>query len=618
MKAFKNTIGLIVLSIIFIGCANGDQKNKASNTERKQPNVILIMTDDQGYGDLGVHGNPYLKTPVIDEFYSQSVHLTDFHVDPSCSPTRSALLTGNHSARAGVWHTIGGRSLLKEGMVTMPEVFRDNGYETAVFGKWHLGENYPFRPIDRGFKEAVVHGGGGVGQNPDYWGNNYVDDTYKHNGEFEKYDGYCNTVWFDQALNYIKKNKEKPFFCYIPTNLPHAPLIIEDKYVAPYKGKVPDRIANYYGMVSKIDEDMGTLFREIKNMGLEENTIVIFMTDNGPCPWFGGVVIDFETGFVEEGYTDGMRGGKIWGYENAHHVPFFMRWPKGNIEGGKDIDAIAAHIDVMPTLIDLCGLKVDNKLNMDGRSLEPLLSGKAKDWNDDRTVIIDNQRVEYPVKNKEYQVMTKQWRLVKRETNELYNIKTDPEQKHNIASKHPDVVDDLYKRYDTYWEDVSVDFDKYAQIHIGTPYENPVTLYPHDAHTRNKKKIWVINVAQDGKYEIGLTRAPKESGKGIVKYKDGDKKIEAGSAYLNIGNVSKTEPIISDMKTVTFEVDLKAGTTCLDAFFKINSTGQTLGSPYVYVNYIGEANQAALTNYKASNPDKLLKDNYKQKVVLFD
>ncbi|MHA7941608.1 arylsulfatase [Formosa sp. 3Alg 14/1] len=580
--------------------------------------MILIMTDDQGYGDLGAHGNPYVKTPAIDDFYGKSVRFTDFHVDPSCSPTRSALLTGNYSARAGVWHTIGGRSLLKEGMVTMPEVFKDNGYETAVFGKWHLGENYPFRPMDRGFKESIVHGGGGVGQNPDYWGNNYIDDTYKHNGEFEKYDGYCNTVWFDQALNYIKKNKDKPFFCYIPTNLPHAPLIVDDKYVEPYKGKVSDRIANYYGMVSKIDEDVATLFKEVKEMGLEENTIVIFMTDNGPCPWFGGVVIDFETGFVEEGYTDGMRGGKIWGYENGHHVPFFIRWPNGNIEGGKDIDALSGHIDVMPTLIDLCQLDIDGDLKMDGRSLVPLLNGDEKTWKDDRSIIVHNQRVEYPVKDKEYQVLTNEWRLVKRRKDELYNIKTDPGQKNNVVDEHPEIVADLYERYNVWWEDVSVDFDEYAQIHIGTPYENPVTLYPHDAHTRDKKKIWVINVARDGKYEIGVARSPKESGRNIVKYKEGDAKTEVGSAFLNIGNISKTSPIINDMASVKFEVNLKAGTTCLNAFFKLNENDKLLTSPFLYVNYVGEADQTEVKDYVASEPDRLLKDNYKQNVVLFD
>lgn len=611
-------ISLVIFLPFFCNSCKNESKEIISKPGFKKPNVIIIMTDDQGYGDLGCHGNPYVKTPTIDAFYNNSVRLTDFHVDPSCSPTRSALLTGNYSARAGVWHTIGGRSLIKKGMVTMPEIFSKNGYETAIFGKWHLGENYPFRPIDRGFNEAIVHGGGGIGQNPDYWGNNYNDDTYKHNGNFEKYEGYCNTIWFDEAIKYIKKNKDKPFFCYIPTNLPHAPLIVDEKYAEPNKNKVSERLASYYGMVSKIDEDMATLFKEVKNMGLEEDTVIIFMTDNGPCPWFGGIVIDFETGFVEEGYSDGMRGGKIWGYENSQHVPFFIRWPKGDLKGGKDINVLTGHIDVMPTLIDLCKLEVDDELKMDGRSLAPLLNEEKKQWSDDRTLIVHNQRVEYPVKDKEYQVLTEQWRLVKRETDELYNIKTDPEQKLNIVSKHPDVVKDLYKRYDNWWKDVSVDFDEYAEIHIGTPYENPVNLYPHDAHTRSGKKIWVINVVRDGKYKVNLNRWPQESGKRIVENRKGDKEIDVESAHLNIGNISKTSSVANSMKTVKFEVNLKAGTTCLETYFKIKGSNQILTTECVYVNYIGNVNESEIENYMASEPDRLLKDGYEQKVVLFD
>jgi len=286
-----------------------------------QPNVILVLTDDQGYGDLACHGNPFVKTPALDKLYQESIRFIDFHVDPCCSPTRAALMTGCYSSRAGVWHTIGGRSLLKEGMTTITDLFNNNGYETGIFGKWHLGENYPLRPQDRGFKEKLVPGSCGFGSNPDYWGNDYFDDTYIHNGISGKYKGYSNTVWFSEAIKYIENNQNKPFFCYISTNVPRAPLKVDEKYLKPYEGQVSDRLAHYYGMVAKMDEDIGTLLRVLKELNLEQNTILIFMTDNDPCPWFGGIVIDFETGFVKEGYKAGMRGGKIWGYENAHRVP---------------------------------------------------------------------------------------------------------------------------------------------------------------------------------------------------------------------------------------------------------------------------------------------------------
>ncbi len=582
-----------------------------------QPNVILILTDDQGYGDLACHGNPYVKTPVLDKLYQESVRFTDFHVDPCCSPTRAALMTGCYSSRAGVWHTIGGRSLLKEGMTTIADIFSNNGYETGIFGKWHLGENYPFRPQDRGFKETLVHGGGGIGSNPDYWGNDYFDDTYIHNGVPEKYKGYCNTVWFSEAVKYIKNNRNKPFFCYIPTNVPHAPLRVDEKYVKPYEDQVSDRLAHYYGMVTKMDEDIGTLLGALKEMDLEENTILIFMTDNGPCPWFGGIVIDFETGFVKEGYSAGMRGGKIWGYENAHRVPFFIRWPGAEIGGGKDINALSAHIDLMPTLIDLCNLKKPDDLRYDGRSLVPLLNEEIKEW-PERTLFAHNQRVEYPVKDKEYQVLTEKWRLVKREKDELYNIQDDPGERTDIAAKNPDVVKDLYHRYENWWKDISVDFDKYAEIVIGTEHENPVTLNAHDAHTRNGKKIWVVNVARDGKYEIRLNHWPKESGKRIVENRSGDIDLPIISADLTVGNINQITEVTSEMKSAGFMVYLKAGTTCIQTFFNTNEPAKTIQTDCVYVKYLGESDSKELAKYNASVPFDVLRKNYNQKVVPYD
>ena len=617
MTKFKYILTVLAFGQVLIGCKE-EAKTDVPKTEAKKPNVILIMTDDQGYGDLGSLGSPYVKTPNLDKFYNESVRFTDFHVDPSCSPTRSALLTGNYSARAGVWHTIGGRSLLKEGMVTMADVFSDNGYKTAVFGKWHLGENYPFRPNDRGFQEAVVHGGGGIGQSPDFWGNDYYDDTYKHNGEFQKYDGYCNTVWFTEAIDYIEKNKDEPFFCYIPTNLPHAPLNVDEKYVEPFKGKVSERLAKYYGMVEKIDEDVATLFRKVAELGLDENTIIIFMTDNGPCPWFGGVEMDFETGFVEEGYTAGMRGAKIWGYENAHRVPFFIRWPSAGIQGGKDIDALSAHIDVLPTLMELCGLKGADSLKFDGRSLKPLLNGKMNQWEDDRTIFVHNQRVEYPVKDKEYQVITKDWRLVNREEKELYNIKKDGGQKVNVVEENPEVVEELYKRYEDWWQDVSVSFDQYATMYVGSEHENPVTLYSHDAHTRKGEKIWTVNVARDGRYEVAVNRWPNESGKSIGEIGKGDLVDRIVSASLKVGNIEQTVQVDGEMNSARFVVDLKAGVTCFQSAFRFKGNDKVSGAGFVYVDYLGDGDTQKINEYVPSVPDEVLRKGYEQKVVLFD
>lgn len=602
---------LVALLILY---ASGLCAEAANN---KRPNVILIMTDDQGYGDLACHGNPYLKTPTLDRLYQESVRFTDFHVDPCCAPTRSALLTGCYSSRAGVWHTIGGRSLLKEGMPTVANVFRDNDYETAVFGKWHLGENYPFRPIDRGFSESVVHGGGGVGQSPDYWGNNYFDDTYKHNGEFERYEGYCNTVWFSEALKFIQQNKEKPFFCYVATNLPHAPLRVDEQYIEPYRAHASERIASYYGMITKLDEDIANLLQGLKDLGLEDNTILIFMSDNGPCPWFGGVDMDFETGYPKEGYACGMRGGKIWGYENAHRVPFFIRWPAGNIGGGKDLEALAAHIDVLPTLIDLCELKPPENLYVDGQSLVPLLNNEIENWSD-RTLFVHNQRVQFPVKDKEYQVLTDTWRLVKREKDELYNIKADPGEHNNLAAEYPGVVKELYGRYERWWDDVSVDFDKYARIYIGSEYENQTTLYAHDSYLRQGKRVWVINVARDGKYKFSVNKWRHESGKRIVENRAGNKDVALKTAWLKVGNIEQEVKITPKMRSATFTIDLKTGTTCVQACLTLENGGGNTSPNCMYVDYIGESEVGKQIPYQPVNPDDVLRKGYQQKVVAFD
>jgi len=212
-RQFLKTIGFAAASTGTLSILPGCKGKDGLTDYIKQPNVILVMTDDQGYGDLGCHGNPVIQTPNLDRLYTQSIRLTDFHVGPTCSPTRAALMTGHYCNRTGVWHTIMGRSLLRKDEVTVADVFSASGYRTGIFGKWHLGDNYPFRPQDRGFGEVLIHGGGGVGQGPDYWGNDYFDDTYFHNGRPKKFEGYCTDIWFDGAMKFIGANKERPFFC---------------------------------------------------------------------------------------------------------------------------------------------------------------------------------------------------------------------------------------------------------------------------------------------------------------------------------------------------------------------------------------------------------------------
>ncbi len=218
----------------------------------KHPNVIIVLTDDQGYGDLGCTGNPWLKTPNIDAFAKESLNFSNFHVQPLCTPTRGALMTGRRPAENGAWATCWGRSILRASEHTLPDLFRSNGYRTGLFGKWHLGDNYPYRPFERGFDHVVAHQGGGVGQTPDFWGNNYFDDVYQHNGQNRQHEGYCTDVWFEEAMKFIKNDSENPFFCVIATNAPHCPYLVADEYADPYRSNPDIPQAEFYGMISNI------------------------------------------------------------------------------------------------------------------------------------------------------------------------------------------------------------------------------------------------------------------------------------------------------------------------------------------------------------------------------
>jgi arylsulfatase A-like enzyme len=577
-REFLKTVGMAAVSTGFLSMS-GSLKAAGFGDglyRRNRPNVILVMTDDQGYGDLGCHGNKVIVTPNLDKLHAQSIRLTDFHVDPTCSPTRSALMTGHYSSRTGVWHTIMGRSLLGRNEVTMADVFSASGYRTAIFGKWHLGDNYPYRPQDRGFQEVLIHGGGGVGQGPDYWGNDYFDDTYFHNGRPEKFEGYCTDVWFDEAMKFIEANKNRPFFCYVPTNAPHGPYNVADKYSKPYRDKgVKDGQANFYGMITNIDENMGRLMRLLKEQDLEDSTILIFMTDNG----------------TSGDYAGRMRGKKGSEYEGGHRVPFFVRWPAGGLKVPGDIDRLSAHIDVLPTLIDMCGLKKPAGVKFDGSSLAPLLKGEAGDW-PDRMLLVHSQRIEHPEKWRKSAVMTQRWRLIN--GRELYDIKTDPAQKNNIAEANPDVVEKLRQSYEQWWDGLSKDFDKYCRIVIGSDKQNPTRLMSHDWHgpkvpwsqgaIRNGMQangFWAIEIDSDGIYEFELRRWPKEVNAPINEAIAGGKAIAATQARLEVADEDLTRPVPADVHGVTFRVRLRAGKTRLQSWLT-DDGGTSRGAYYVY------------------------------------
>ena len=578
----------------------------------ERPNVVFVLTDDQGYGELGCHGNAVIRTPHMDQLYGESVRFTNFHVGPTCAPTRAGLMTGHYHNSTGVWHTIGGRSLLRRDEYSIARAFSDCGYVTGLFGKWHLGDNAPYRPQDRGFQEVVTHGGGGVGNTPDHWGNNYNDDAYAVNGEWRQFGGYCTDVWFGEALRFIECQRDRPFLCFITTNAPHSPYIVDDAYSVPYVDQVETRDrANFYGMITCIDENLGLLRQRLRNLGIERNTILIFMTDNGTS---GGATLD-EDQFVIGGYNAGMRGIKGSEYEGGHRVPFFLHWPAGGLTEGRDVAELTANVDVMPTLMELCGMDPEGHV-FDGRSLVPLLRGEKADW-PDRIMVTDSQRIAYPIKWRKSSTMTNRWRLIN--GIELYDMSTDPGQRRDVASEHPDVVAALRKGYERWWDKVSQQFDDTIPIPIGAEEGQSVLLNSHDWRNDpvmcawNQSQVraglecngyWEIEVAVSGRYRFELRRWPREEDRPIVEgipgelvsYRDiregygGGRAISLVSARIQVAGQEDVRRIAAGDKGIVFTLDLDAGETRLqtalsdaDGAAGETDTGASIGAYYVYV-----------------------------------
>jgi arylsulfatase A-like enzyme len=532
----------------------------------RKPNIIFIVTDDQGYGEIAAHGNPVIKTPHLDALHTESVRFTDFHVDPTCSPTRAAMLTGRYSTRTGVWHTINGRSLMRGGEVTLPEVLKANGYDTALVGKWHIGDNFPCRPQDQGYDHAVWHHGGGLGNAPDFWGNDYYDDTFKVNDEWKKFDGYCTDVWFDEAIRYIEQPRAKPFFLSIHTNAPHDPYIVPDSYSKPYReAGLSETMASFYGMITCIDDHIGRLRKRLAELNIADNTLLVFMTDNGTAA--GWITLNSE----ETYYNSGMRGWKSSAYEGGHRVPCFWHWPQGGLAGGRDVPDLTAHIDILPTFIDLLGLEKPAGPPIDGISLAPLLRDPAATL-PGRSLFVHVQRQFLPPKWTHSAVMTQRWRLV--HGRELYDIQTDPGQKDDLAEQHPDTVARLRADYETWWKSLADDMQQTVRHGLGGD-ENPMTLSSHDwlmepgerdaawhqSHVRRgdiANGPWAVNIERAGDYEITLHRwAPYlEKPMGMVE------------ARLRVGGGLHVMPLKESDAGATFRVSLAPGPAMLKTWLK--------------------------------------------------
>jgi len=534
------TVSFIVIVLILIWFTTTAQT-------KSRPNVILIITDDQGYGDIGFHGNPDVKTPVIDKLAKNSTRFTSFYVSPVCAPTRSSLMTGRYSLRTGVHDTYNGGAIMATEEITLAELMKGAGYKTSIVGKWHLGDNYPFRPIDQGFNESLVHNGGGIGQTGDIYNYYRKDSSYFNpvllkNGQTVQTTGYCSDVYTDAAIQFLEGNQKNPFFLYLAFNAPHEPLQVPQQYYDRYKGLKFDS-SNYknpkafpkmndknqedarkvYAMVSNIDDNLGRLFRKLKQLKLDSNTLVIFMTDNGP---------------QQPRYKAGLRAIKGSVYDGGVKVPFYIKLP-GTIEMDKEISVPAAHFDVLPTLAEFCGFKIPPGVKIDGKSLMPLIRNREVAWKE--RAMVFNWARGYPEPYRNIALLKGTYKMVGMcdesaapAALELYNMDEDPSELKNISKANPAKVAELKLEFDNWYKEIiqSPHLVPQAAI-IGTKHENPTILNRNDCMTYGgvweedkNKGYWEVDMQQPGKCDFNVSfKNPLPS---------------ATRLYLRIGNVQRS------------------------------------------------------------------------------
>jgi arylsulfatase A-like enzyme len=542
----------------------------AAAAERR-PNVILIMTDDQGWGDVGFHDNPRIETPNLDALAKQSLELTRFYVCPVCSPTRASLMTGRYNYRTGAIDTYLGRSTMVAEEVTLAEMLADAGYKTAIFGKWHLGDNYPSRAMDQGFGESFVHRGGGMVQPADPPGGSYFDPILMHNGQDEPTRGYCSDVFTDAAARFVEENKADPFFIYLAFNCPHGPLQLPDEYYQRYQGKgLPDNVARVYGMVTNIDDNLGRLFGQLEALHLENDTIVIFLTDNGPAhPGYNGVFRD-RKGSVHEG---GIRTACL------------LRWP-GHFAAGGKCEQVAAHIDLTPTLLEACGVEKPADVQFDGVSLLPAIDGRGEQLKP-RNLFFQWHRGDQPERYRACAARGPRFKLVNAEGRgdrslaqprwALYDLDTDPGEKHNVIDQHSQEVEALKQAYDRWFDDVSGTRGyPVPRIIAGTQHENPVTLTrqdwrgPQASWDTDGVGTWDVDFATAGKYDVTV-RMPAVEGK--------------STARVRIGELEKAIPLETGATSATFPgVELSIGTARVQG--TVQSDGNEVGVHYVDLDWL--------------------------------
>lgn len=539
----------------------------------RRPNVLLVMTDDQGWGDLSAGGNTILQTPQMDRVAEEGMRFDNFHVCPVCAPTRASLMTGRYNYRTGVLDTFKGRAMMYADETTVAELLRAGGYRTGIFGKWHLGDNFPMRAMDQGFETSLVHNGGGIGQPSDPPNNGYLNPILTENGVAKRFEGYCTDIFANAAMRFMEAHRDEPFFCYVATNAPHTPLDVPEEWVTPFRGTgVTDGEAKIYAMVKNIDDNLGRLLEKLAELKLVDDTLVLFLTDNGA----GG----------PRRFNAGMRGIKGSVYEGGIRVPLFVRWP-GHIRAGSQCDRLAAHIDLLPTICEYARVKLPHGLRIDGKSLVPLLEGRSGGWAD-RTFFTQWHRGDEPIPRESAAVVTERYKLVlKRDLpngRELFDLKNDPGETTNLAEQMPQLAAELTRRYDRWLAAVSATRGfAPPRIYVGAPEENPVTLTRQDwrgpkAGYMEKTGVlghWEVDVRRGGTYRVRLEGLPTDA---------------LRIARFRLNGVEAGMPLPAGEKECEFSaVTIPAGKGDAEAWFEGVAAGEAkapVGVWYVYLELL--------------------------------
>ncbi|MGB2129704.1 MAG: arylsulfatase [Flavicella sp.] len=558
----------------------------------QKPNVVLIVTDDQGYGEIAAHGNPYIKTPEMDKLYNTGVRFDNFHVNAVCSPSRAALMTGKYASSVGVWNTTGGRNILDIKAKIVPQYFKEAGYQTALIGKWHLGDGYPYRPEDRGFDEVFRIGAGSLGQVADYWGNGLWNGHYYNGSQWEPTNGFSTDVQFDKGIAFIEKHKRQPFFLTLATTAPHAPIGADDKYVVPYlKMGLTSSVAKFYGMVTNIDANIAKLRNKLEACGLTENTILVFMSDNGSANDKKG-----------NSFNGGMRGKKGSLYEGGHRVPCFLYWPKGGWVGGKQLNQLTAHIDILPTLLHACKLhrnaKKDSKTDFDGIALNSYIKVPSKPLH--RYLITESKVKKRKIPFESSAVLYDQWRLVK--GNELYDLQKDAKQTENCDKEYPEVKASLRQHYKEWFAEVSHQFDAYMPCEINSSktilysmdlYKGEMT-FPKSKAVWNQKSVlngtqfrgfWKLNCTQKGYYKFRLCRWPERLPYHLGNGPKNAKYLNIVKAEVSLDGIKTSKLLNGTEKEAVFVMDIPEGVHTLQANF-INHKEDIFSAYYVYIEKV--------------------------------